>query len=220
MNEDRPAPSEHRSLKIADYISYAYLTFQRVLSLFFSTAVLRLTAAIFGITIGKGTKCWGSVQLLRWPGSEITIGKNVTIVSSSPRATASSIYAPTRFKTHSRSARIIIEDRVGLNGTSLCARSKSITIGEGTMIAPNVTIMDSDFHALWPPEKRLTAPSMEEDRDVLIGRNVWIGTQCIILKGAVIGENSVIAAGSVVRGEIPRGVLAGGVPAKVIRTLP
>jgi len=53
--------------------------------------------------------------------------------------------------TWSQSAKIIIEDGVGLNGTSISARSKTVKVGSGTMIAPNVIIMDSDYHALWPP---------------------------------------------------------------------
>ncbi len=52
-----------------------------------------------------------------------------------------------------------------------------------------------------------------------IGRNVWIGMRAIVLKGATIGDGAVIAAGSVVTGDIPGNVLAGGVPARVIRPL-
>jgi len=49
--------------------------------------------------------------------------------------------------------------------------------------------------------------------------NVWIGAGCIVLPGARIGDNAVIAAGSVVRGEVPAGELWGGVPAKYIKTI-
>jgi len=87
------------------------------------------------------------------------------------------------------------------------------------MIAPNVVIMDSDYHALWPPENRVINPAFERDRDVIIGKNVWIGSSCMILKGVTIGDNSVIAAGSIITKNIPSSVLAGGVPAKVIRNL-
>ena len=157
---------------------------------------------------------------MRAPGSIIKIGNNVSIVSSSRRCTASSLYAPTKLRTWSKSAKIIIEDDVGLNGTSISARSKTVKIGKGTMIAPNVVIMDSDYHALWPPENRVINPAFERDRDVIIGKNVWIGSSCMILKGVTIGDNSVIAAGSIITKNIPSSVLAGGIPAKVIRNLP
>jgi acetyltransferase-like isoleucine patch superfamily enzyme len=117
----------------------------------------------------------------------------------------------------SKTASIILEDDVSLNGTSVVSRSKRILIGSGTIIAPNVVIMDSDFHGIWPPENRVLNPNFDGDRDISIGRNVWIGTQAIILKGVTIGDNSVIAAGSVVTSEIPANVLAAGVPAKFVR---
>jgi len=51
---------------------------------------------------------------------------------------------------------------------------------------------------------------------IRIGRNCWIGAKVTILDGAVIGSNSVIAAGAVVKGEFPEGVIIGGVPAKLL----
>jgi len=54
---------------------------------------------------------------------------------------------------------------------------------------------------------------------ITIGNNVWIGAQCVILPGVTIGDNSVIAAGSVVNRDIPSGVLAAGNPCKVIREI-
>jgi acetyltransferase-like isoleucine patch superfamily enzyme len=122
-------------------------------------------------------------------------------------------------RTWSKTAEIILEEGVGLNGTSITCRSKKIIIGANTMIAPNVVIFDSDFHALWPPENRVTNPAFENDADVIIGKNVWIGSGCIIKKGVAIGENTVIAAGSIVTKNIPANVMAAGVPAAVIRNL-
>jgi len=54
---------------------------------------------------------------------------------------------------------------------------------------------------------------------VVLGRNVWVGRGAAILPGVTIGENSVIAYGSLVTHDIPAGVLAAGNPAMVIRTL-
>jgi acetyltransferase-like isoleucine patch superfamily enzyme len=60
----------------------------------------------------------------------------------------------------------------------------------------------------------------ERDRRVKIGKNVWIGVNCIILKGVTIGENSILGAGSVVVNDIPPNVLVRGNPAKIIKNLP
>lgn len=55
--------------------------------------------------------------------------------------------------------------------------------------------------------------------DITIGNDVWIGMDTIVLGGVTIGNGSVIAAGSVVTKSIPENVLAGGVPARVIKSL-
>ena len=54
---------------------------------------------------------------------------------------------------------------------------------------------------------------------IRIGRRVWIGANVVITKGVTIGDNSVIAAGAVVTRDIPANVVAGGVPAKVIKEI-
>lgn len=56
-------------------------------------------------------------------------------------------------------------------------------------------------------------------KPIRIGTNVWITTRCIILPGVTIGDNSIIAAGSVVTKDIPANYLAGGNPAKLIKKL-
>ena len=107
-----------------------------------------------------------------------------------------------------------------MNGTAIVARSKSIQIGNNTIIAPNVTILDSDFHIPWPPERRYNTSENEIDKDVTIHDDVWIGMNTIILKGVTIGKNSIISAGSVVVHDIPENCLAGGVPARVLKRYP
>lgn len=204
----------------ADFLSYIYILFQKEYSGFTGTCMLRVKSLAFGIKVGQGVVSYGPTHLMRAPKSEIIIGSNVQIVSSSLRSSTGSIFAPTKLRTLTKTARIIIEDNVGMNGTSIIARSKTILIGKGTIIAPNVLIMDLDGHPLWPPENRISNPAIENDSDVIIGKNVWIGNRCMILKGVSIGNNSVIAAGSVVTKDIPANVLAGGIPAKIIRNLP
>ena len=66
-------------------------------------------------------------------------------------------------------------------------RSNLIEADE-TMIAPNVIIIDSDFHKLWPPEDRFLGTRHENDVEVIIGKHVWVGMNSIVLKGSVIGD--------------------------------
>lgn len=171
----------------------------------------------FNVKKGKNCKCFGKIIIFRGYGSQIKIGNNCTFVSDSSRSTASTIFAPVRLKTYNKSAKIIIGNNVGLNGTSIVCRSTTVSIGDGAMIAPNCMIIDSNFHALWPPDSRDINPAFDTDRPVIIGNNSWIGSQCIILKGVEVGENSIIAAGSVVSKSIPSNVIAGGNPIRIIK---
>jgi len=87
---------------------------------------------------------------------------------------------------------------------------KEINIGNNVAISENVTIWDSDAHAIIGNEDKMTQP-------IYIGNHVWIGNNVTILKGVTIGDGAIIAAGSLVNKNIPSGCLAAGVPAKVIK---
>lgn len=95
-----------------------------------------------------------------------------------------------------------------INRNSKIKCFKSIEIGDGVIISENCTIWDSDVHSI--QYNTITKP-------VRIGNRVWIGTNCIILKGVTIGDGAVIAAGSVVNKDVPSKTLVGGNPAKVLR---
>ena len=101
------------------------------------------------------------------------------------------------------------------NNTVLCA-VQSIRIGDGGRIGDNVAIYDADFHELNAATRDRSAGVV---KPVVIGNNVWIGSRAMVLRGAKIGDNTVIGAMSLVTKEIPANCVAAGVPAKVIRTL-
>lgn len=88
---------------------------------------------------------------------------------------------------------------------------ENITIGKGVVISENVTIRDSDDHTLAGSDKPMTQP-------IVIGDHVWIGMNVTILKGVTIGSGAVIAAGAVVTRDVPTNALAGGVPARIIKS--
>ena len=54
------------------------------------------------------------------------------------------------------------------------------------------------------------------EKDVIIGADVWLGTNTVVLAGVTIGDGVVVAAGAVVTRDVPAGAIVGGVPAKVI----
>jgi acetyltransferase-like isoleucine patch superfamily enzyme len=178
----------------------------------------RINLYLSNVEVGKNLKTYGLISLDIHPKSSVKIGNNVQFVSSKRRYGAS-LYSPVRLKTYYSTCEIAIGDGVGLNGTVVTCRSQKIVIGENTIIAGNVTIVDSDFHNPWPPEKRLDFTGSQSDKEVIIENNVWIGIGTVVLKGVTIGKNSVIGSGSIVTSSIPSNVLAGGIPAKVIKVI-
>lgn len=169
-----------------------------------------------GLSVGRNAKVWGAFSLQLMEGGRMEVGDDFHLVSE-PRRSAITQFGRGQF-TVFPGAVISLGNHVGLNGTALTAKRR-IEIGDNTMIAANVIIVDSDFHATWPPELRWTSPTKEFDKEVIIGRNVWIGMNTVVLKGSRIGDNTVIGAGSVVSGEIPADCIAAGNPARFIRSL-
>ena len=100
-------------------------------------------------------------------------------------------------------ANIEIEDGVWINNNAvIIAERSSIHIGANTLIGTEFTVYDSDFHDL-NPERRLAGT--HQCAAVHIGKNVFIGSRVIVLKGVCIGDNAVIAAGCVVSNDVPEG---------------
>lgn len=89
-----------------------------------------------------------------------------------------------------------------------------IDIADDVMFGPNVNILTTS-HALEPSKRR----TVTIGKPIVIKRNVWIATGSIIIGGVTIGENSVVAAGSVITKNVPPNMLVGGNPARVIRSI-
>lgn len=91
---------------------------------------------------------------------------------------------------------------------------RRVQIGRGCMISHNVRIYSSTADA---DCDFVNGPIHHRSGDVLIEDGVWIGANCFIAPGVVIGKNSVVGANSVVNMSVPRNEIWGGVPARPIR---
>ncbi len=89
-----------------------------------------------------------------------------------------------------------------------------LDIADDVMIGPNVSIITTS-HPLEPSQRR----GATIGRPIVIERNVWIAAGATIIGGVSVGENSVVAAGSVVTKNVPANTLVGGNPARVIRSI-
>lgn len=86
-----------------------------------------------------------------------------------------------------------------------------IYIGDNTIFAPGIKIISANHDT-----KDLSKHDKTTD-PIIIGKNCWIGVNAVILPGVQLGDNVVVAAGSVVSKSFPSDVIIGGVPAKIIK---
>lgn len=139
----------------------------------------------------------------RQSGGKFTLGKNIHLMESNWLSVVG--------------GEILIGDDSTFSHHCTLVSMAKIEIGRDTLIGNNVSIYDHN-HGF----RKAGQPYREQGYEVapiLIGNNVWIGAHSVILKGVTIGDNAIIAAGSVVTGNIPAGELWGGTPAKKIKSL-
>jgi acetyltransferase-like isoleucine patch superfamily enzyme len=126
--------------------------------------------------------------------------------------------------------RVVIGDYTSVGGGRLIC-DEEILIGDYCLISWNVVIMDTYrlpvdaaarrivLEVVASTTERVLPPSYEKPRPVCIEDNVWIGFDACVLPGVHIGTGSVVAAKSVVSESIPPYTVAGGNPARIIRSL-
>lgn len=187
-----------------------------MINYFISSLFLKLRRLVYGgFSNNKNVK--GSFRALqpvviRGLGS-IVFRENIKFgVLNSPFLYSTYTYLEARNKE----SKIEIGDNVNCNNGLSITSEKSIVIKNNVLIGYNCQISDSNFHNLHPDRRRETDASAAE---IVIEQNVFIGNNVTILKGVVIGENSVVAAGSIVTKKFPSNVIIGGIPASVIKSI-
>lgn len=93
-------------------------------------------------------------------------------------------------------------------------RGTRLVIGDNSLLATGITMLTSDGHDIYDSAETRINPA----RDIIIGSQVWIGQEAMILKGAHIEDGCVIGARSIVTGKIEAASIAVGNPAKPIRS--
>lgn len=149
--------------------------------------------------------------------AKMNVGRNFKLVSS---------YLINPLCTHSASisvgegAIVNIGDNVGMSSPTIFIR-KSLIIGNNVNFGAGAIILDSDAHSLNYLHRRDGVEDMANrvDKGIVVGDDVLIGMNVIILKGVHIGARSIIGAGSVVVKDIPCDCIAAGNPARVVKLI-
>lgn len=109
---------------------------------------------------------------------------------------------------------------IGPNALIICAKAH-VTIGNKVMFGPGATIITgghrTDMIGRFMYDIKENEKLPENDKDIIIRDDVWIGANTTILKGVTVGKGSVIGAGSVVTHDVPDYSIVGGVPARLIK---
>jgi acetyltransferase-like isoleucine patch superfamily enzyme len=188
-------------------------------SLFFSTLSLKSRLSLLGCRYGRNLRADGKVVIRIQRKGAVTFGNDVKILSRF-LSTPVGITNPTVFQCIGE-GRVTIGNNTGCTSTIFSART-SIRIGDNVKIGANVRIFDHDYHALDFMERR--SPDLDflntGSDPVMIGDDVFIGTNTVILRGVNIGDRSIIGAAAVVSlREIPPDSLVAGNPASIIRRI-
>jgi len=166
---------------------------------------------------GKNLLLKGLPIIYNKKGASIKIGDNCTIKSSF-LSNLVGLYQRTIIVTRTPEAKIEIGNNVGISGATIYAR-KGIYIGDNTLVGGNVKIIDNDFHPIEVEARNKDIKDKIGTKEIVIGKNCFIGCNVLILKGTKISDGSVVGAGSVVCGEFPKNVVIVGNPGKVIKKL-
>lgn len=131
--------------------------------------------------------------------------------------------AISRYKNQSFSPKIVIGDRVQISHYVHIAATHLVEIGDDVLIGSKVIITDHNhgqYSGEWHTSPLIgpTTRPLDQERSVVIGRNVWLGDGVVVTPGSSIGEGSVIGANSVVIGAIPPFAIAVGMPATIRKT--
>lgn len=180
-----------------------------------STLRTWISCRLQGCKLGSDFRSTGQIRIKARAAGDIIIGDHVRLLAGW-RSNRVGLSGPVILHTW-EGGRIEIGDHTGASAVVISSRS-GVKIGKHCNIGGNVRIFDHDFHALDAEVRR--GPRGCDDcatRPILIGDDVFIGAQSIILKGVTIGDRAVIGAGSVVTKDVPADSIAAGNPAGVVR---
>ncbi|HKN19728.1 MAG TPA: acyltransferase [Dissulfurispiraceae bacterium] len=164
--------------------------------------------------VGENIFFWGTYPLISNNGY-IEIGDDVRIIGSNNIMVGFKVTGG-----EDKTARLVIRDDVTIGFGCEINVASSVYIGSHVRFATGVKIFDNNSHPTDARLRREKSPmTLQDIAPIVIEDDVWIGINAVILKGVVIGEGAIVAAGSVVTKSIPPNVIAAGNPARIVKSL-
>jgi acetyltransferase-like isoleucine patch superfamily enzyme len=166
--------------------------------------------------IGKSLEIFGKLYLQVHKDSLIQIGEKV-VFRSNTKSNFVGIYKPVSIAVYQK-GQLKIGNNSGFSGTSIVV-TQQVTIGNYCNFGGNTSIWDTDFHPAEYLARRDHSVCKIKSAPIIIGDDVFVGANSIILKGISIGNRSIIGAGSIVTKNIPADQVWGGNPARFIKKI-
>jgi acetyltransferase-like isoleucine patch superfamily enzyme len=159
--------------------------------------------------VGKNLRLIGGIPQIAG-NLKIYLGNNVTLHGVSTFSACKVYEAPI----------LRIGNNVHIGYQVGIAVGDEVTIGNNVLFGNRISIFGYDLHPVDPIKRRDgESPAKEDIRPVVIKDDAWIGSNTTILKGIVIGEAAIVAAGSVVTEDVPSFNIVAGNPAKVVKRI-
>jgi lipopolysaccharide O-acetyltransferase len=129
--------------------------------------------------------------------------------------------AVTRYGNRTFSPKIKLGDSIYISHWTHIAATNLVVIGDNVLIGSKVLITDHNHGHYGGPHSAPEMPPvlrpLNDNEQVIIGSNVWLGDGVVVLPGSSIGDGSVIGANSVVKGSIPPFTIAAGCPIRILK---
>jgi len=158
------------------------------------------------ITIGEWTQCYGTIIRIRGNNNRLIIGSGCMIGNNCS------------FWISGDNIEIVVGNDSSFTCTCHINASESgsrIRIGQDAMFSNNIIVRTSDDHPIYDIE---SGKRINPAKDITIGEHVWIAPNTKIMKGAIIGDGSIIGSDTTVTHEVPAHCLAVGRPSKVVKS--
>jgi acetyltransferase-like isoleucine patch superfamily enzyme len=152
------------------------------------------------VVLGQGVRLRNAELLIRGTANSLVIQKNTNFGG--------------RIELYGDGNTVRIGEGTSIRAALVVAHNgRKIEIGSGCLFSHNVELRTTDSHKIFDEN----GVRINEDADIIVGSNVWLGHGVAVLKGVTIGEGCIIGTRSIVTKLIPPFSLAVGSPAKVIR---
>jgi len=218
--------------KLAKFIKYCWFLIKRfeipqvpivfkclyVTHVFLKQVISDITRIFYFTPIFKSRLCSKPKRLYLYGGLPVVIGSLSIELGDDIRLAAMTTLSG---RTSSGDIpKLVIGNNVGIAWRTSISVGNRVVIGDNVRIAGDCYLAGYPGHPINAKDRALGKPDTNNQvGDIVLEKDVWLASGVKVMSGVTIGEGTIVAAGSVVTNDLPKNVLAGGVPAKIIKWL-